>query len=186
MLANKESRIEVTDRLRREGRWGEASVFRDDERRRLRTEGTPKTEAIDAAWQAMIDRFPPIPAEPVQLPLDETDLSVDYAVLAERLGDSRPDLTRDSLWVYEHLENKQIQVSDAPSLGAWSLLKWARESRNRFFEQLIPKAIAAKQKQADDQEFSRKEQVSIEEVEDMLEEFNATFYAGLTALTESP
>ena len=56
----KESRIEATDRLRKEGQWSEASLFCDEERRRLRSEGMTKAEANDQAWEAMVAKFPPL------------------------------------------------------------------------------------------------------------------------------
>jgi hypothetical protein len=59
-----ESKICAMDRLRREGRWEEASLFRDEERRRLRDEGLPKAEANDRSWAAMMEKYPPIEAAP--------------------------------------------------------------------------------------------------------------------------
>lgn len=146
----KESKIELTERLRREGRWEEASRFKDDTVKRLRGEGTKRAEAADAAWDAMAEKYPPLPpAEPKcpePPPEVETDDS-DLDVLAARVEGSPPDLVRDTLWAYENLENKQARPEDAPSVGAWSLLKWARDYRNRFFEQLVPRAMAARAKQ---------------------------------------
>jgi hypothetical protein len=56
----KESKIHATERLRREGRWDEASAFRDNVRKRLRADGKPKSEANDLAWEAMIDKYQPL------------------------------------------------------------------------------------------------------------------------------
>ena len=71
----------------------------------------------------------------------EPDIDVD--ALWDRIGDDRqpPDLIRDVLWTYGALENRQAKPDDAPSLGAWSLLCWARQYRNRFFEKILPKAM---------------------------------------------
>jgi hypothetical protein len=44
-----ESKIVATDRLRKEGRWEEASLWRDNKRKQLRAEGKSKTDANDAS-----------------------------------------------------------------------------------------------------------------------------------------
>ena len=54
-----ESRIVLTDRLRSEGRWNEASEFRDRERQRLRDEGWSRREANQESWRLMDEAFPP-------------------------------------------------------------------------------------------------------------------------------
>ena len=54
-----ESKCIATDRLRREGRWEEASLWRDQKRGQLRAEGQTRTEANEASL-AGNDR--PIPA----------------------------------------------------------------------------------------------------------------------------
>ena len=59
-----ESRISATDRLRREGRWEEASLYRDEIRKQLKAEGRSRADANDAAWHAMLLKYPPL--EPAQ------------------------------------------------------------------------------------------------------------------------
>jgi hypothetical protein len=58
----------------------------------------------------------------------------------------QPDLVRDTLWTYENLARKGVTPKDAPSLGAWSLLGWAREAQDHFFEKMLPKAMAIEEK----------------------------------------
>ena len=119
-------------------------------------------DANAASWQAMIDKFPPLPAESTP---DEPSGDVEFLDLGSY--DSQPDLVRDILWTYENLARRDINAKDAPGLGAWDLLQWARKSRNRFFEQVLPKAMAVKEKQPE-----RDEQVvedpGIEEIKQML------------------
>ncbi len=158
-----ESKIVATERLRREGRWEEASAYRDQVRKELRAQGKPREEAAEAAWEAMLEKYPPLPVEQTAVsqeviapPLEPTasaqpDEETGLDVLAARTGAKDPDLPRDVLWVYEQLENRKARPEDAPSLGAWSLLKWARNYRNRFFEQLLPKALAVKEEQQQEQ-----------------------------------
>ena len=51
-MAN-ESNVECTDRLRRQGKWEEASRYKDEVKQCLREEGKTKREANDLAWTAM-------------------------------------------------------------------------------------------------------------------------------------
>jgi hypothetical protein len=143
-----ESKIVATDRLRKESRWEEASLWRDNQRKQLRAEGKSKTEANDASWQAMIDAFPPLPVE--EMPTHEPCETVELLDIDSY--DERPDMSRDILWVYENLVREGVKPEDAPSLGAWALLKWARENRNRFFEQVLPKARATEREAEEDKD----------------------------------
>ena len=143
-----ESKITATDRLRREGRWEEASLWRDDMRKQLRAEGHTKAKANEASWQAMIEAFPPLSTSP-----DETSDTMELLDLDNY--DSQPDMSRDILWVYENLARKGVAAKDAPGLGAWGLLQWARKFSNRFFEQVLPKARAVEKEAEED--INRKE-----------------------------
>jgi hypothetical protein len=170
----KESKIHATDRLRREGRWDEASAYRDEHRRRLRTEGQPKAEASEAALEAMIEKFPPLVVEENEDDLVESDADeVDAAILSARFGGQRADLVADVMWTYENLENRRASVMEATSLGAWSMLKWARENRNRFFKQMLPKALAVHQKEAAENAWQTTEDVGMAEIEKMLRELSS-------------
>ena len=55
-----ESKIAATDRLRQEGRWDEASRFRDDQRLKLKEAGIKGSAAKEEAWRIMLDWYPPI------------------------------------------------------------------------------------------------------------------------------
>ena len=61
-----ESKIELTERLRREGRWEEASKRKDEMVKLLRAEGMKRTEAVEEAWRRLAVEYPPLPhtAEP--------------------------------------------------------------------------------------------------------------------------
>ena len=56
-----ESKIELTERLRAEGRWIEASNFKETARADLRTKGMGRQEAVEASWEAMAEAYPPLP-----------------------------------------------------------------------------------------------------------------------------
>ncbi len=54
----------------------------------------------------------------------------------------------------------------------WSLLKWARDYRNRFFEQMVPKAMAARAKHEESDEQGADTDHGLEEVRKMLDGVN--------------
>ena len=157
-----ESRQRISHRLCREGRWEEASIFKDETIAALRKSGMKKVEAGEEAWRIIAEKFPPLPVEE-QPPDIEPDT-------LERFTEARPDLVRDILWVYERLEDKRTKPEDAPSLGSWSMLKWARDYRNRFFEQVLPKALAKKAEAGGTEETAEEAAPGMEEVERMLKQ----------------
>ena len=79
----------------------------------------------------------------------EETFAIDRMIQRQVKEGGEADLIRDILWAYRGLDWRNARVQDAPSAGAWSLLKWAREYRNRFFEQMLPKALAAKEREKD-------------------------------------
>lgn len=148
----KESKSQLTNRLRREGSWEEASLFKDGEIRRLRSEGMKRAEAQAAAWEAMEERFPP-----QDVPMDSGEDGASWEEFAA-VAPSTPDsFVRDGLWVYERIAVKGVKPSDAPSPGAWSLLQWARRNKSKFFDSILPKVLAAHQKSEEVQATSSEE-----------------------------
>ena len=65
--------------------------------------------------------------------------------LVELEGLGSGDYHRDARWVYQHMAVADVKPDDAPTPGTWALLKWAKRNESRFFEQVMPKANAAKQ-----------------------------------------
>ena len=91
-----ESKIGATDRLRKEGRWEEASLWRDNKRKQLRAEGHAKTKASDTSWQAMIEVFPPLPQEEI-----EANAACETVELLDLENyQERPDMSPDNQWAY--------------------------------------------------------------------------------------
>jgi len=175
-----ESKIECTERLRREGRWPEASRFKDETLRALRDEGMKKAEAAQLAWERMAEKYPP---QQTPAPGDECDggevasgvapaegEKIDITELLERIGDQRPDLVRDTLWAYEHLVDRRTKPADAPTAGAWALLTWSRRYQNRFFEMVLPKAMNARTQDDEDAANVRRERMAIDEIRGLLAE----------------
>ncbi|MCC6126017.1 MAG: hypothetical protein IT426_13715 [Pirellulales bacterium] len=190
-----ESKINLTTRLRREGRWAEASKFKDETLKKLRGEGVKRAEAGEKAWERMAAMYPPLapnveaapetalamPEKPLTAQSSSGIESNEIDALLDRIGDGRPsDLVQDTLWTYENLANSRIKASDAPSVGSWGLLLWARQYRNRFFEQVLPKAMTNKPP-PEEEENGRRERRSVAEMERVLEGLNQQFAEELAA-----
>src|SRR5262245_11728667 len=46
------------------------------------------------------------------------------------------------LWCFAKLDDPHAKPTTAPSSGAWTMLLWARDDRDRFYTKLLPKALA--------------------------------------------
>ena len=57
-MGTTESKISCTDRLRHQGKWVEASRYKEDVKQRHRDAGKSRQEANRMAWQAVQERFP--------------------------------------------------------------------------------------------------------------------------------
>jgi len=136
-----ESKIDATHRLRREGRWQEASLYRDEVRKQLRSEGRKRQEANEAAWEAMFENYPPVADEAAEEVTGDDPAEI--AELAARSKGRQFDMARDTEWVYGHLSDDDVTPLDAPSLGAWGMLGVARENQQWFYVKFFPSMIAA-------------------------------------------
>jgi hypothetical protein len=132
------SKITLTERLRKESRWDEASRFKDEHIAKLRADGKNRKEAQQAAWEALERQYPPLEVDGNEEGAYPTDL-----IETGKLGSS--DFHDDAKWVYQHIAVAEVKPEDAPTPGSWALLKWAKRNEDRFFEQVMPKASAAKQ-----------------------------------------
>ncbi len=153
-----ESKIDLTDRLKREGRWEEASLFKDEKIKELRTTGLKRPEAQDKAWEAMEMQFPPIeiPQE------DELDWEFTPEEIAHLSPGSLENFPEDVSWVYSHLELRDADIGSAPSAGAVGLLGWARANRADFFSKILPRAIQLQEKQSDQDAMAEQEHLRID------------------------
>lgn len=59
-MAETESKIDLTNRLQREGRWAEASAYKDSVIRESRKLGLTKEQAGIVAWRETARNFPPL------------------------------------------------------------------------------------------------------------------------------
>jgi hypothetical protein len=57
--------------------------------------------------------------------------------------------------------------------GAWALVEWSRQYRNKFLETLLPKALAAKEKRPEDSQEAmvKAERKSLQELANSLKAF---------------
>ncbi|TVS20243.1 MAG: hypothetical protein EA424_04950 [Planctomycetaceae bacterium] len=159
---------------RAKGRWSEASRFKDSVIRELRQQGMKKTEAADEAWLRMAAEYPAVAI--VEFPDNEGTEAFENSGNVESMLDrldsgGQPNLVHDTWWVYEHLEESQVSAMDCPSLGAWSLLCWARQYRSRFFEQFLPKLISTNDRSVPTGEVVRPVKRSAEEIHTILHSF---------------
>ena len=159
-----ESKIELTNRLQREGRWSEASAFKDEHIAKLRAEGMTRKEAQQAAWEAMEGKFPPL--EDIEQTSAE-ELAVDVSQFA---SNDSPEFFEDAQWVYQHLLVSSLNPEDAPSSGAWGLLRWAKRNQNRFFEHVMQKVATTKEKAppANPDELPEKYMTDLTEIRQMI------------------
>ncbi len=175
-----ESKIALTERLRREGNWSAASKFKDDALRDFRSKGMKRDEAADAAWAALEQAFPPrasvasttdiraeepmdmqiqglseIPAGWPQMPANAA-LSNEIAwVSANRLR------VRDGNGV-----DLSRALSPAPSYAALSWL----ETSILFPAKFADISVKATAQQDDEREHVRREKLAIEEIRSILSE----------------
>jgi hypothetical protein len=110
-----ESKIEITERLRRTGQWPEASRFKDTAMRDFRAKGLPRAEATQAAWEAMAKAYPP-PAEPEPEPDAEEETDAPDDDLFGWLGDAGGHEV--DKWQREH----NVTLTDEARIGLGALI----------------------------------------------------------------
>ena len=130
------SKSSLIERWKREGRWEDIDIEKNARIKELRSSGILKAAAGEQAWQEMADKYPPI--EPKQEPKT-------FEPIADLAGDNG-DFVAAAQWAFDNLA-RDVEPKDAPSAGAWSLLKWARNSEDDFFKSIMPKALDIRAKQ---------------------------------------
>jgi len=182
-------------RLANMSRWAAMQAWRSARRKQLKARGALPNDAMAQAQREAQEKwaaghtFEPMEVDEVEDvsddegeseaetpdPADSNGLTESDPVTAaaiDRLDASAPvDLVRDTLWVYQHISKESVGPIDAPSLGAWNMLVWARRSQGRFFEQMLPKAMAAKGKEKEEEEKLRENRLAVEEIGKVLGQF---------------
>lgn len=176
-----ESRIELVDRWRREGREEEVAQFRDKARRECREKGMTKKQAMAAAWTAAIDQFPPQEPEPDQSPhgADYDAEPAGVTGLADLPGDwpdlpGNASLASEVQWVTANRlrvvtgegVDLSLALSPAPSHSALSWL----ETAILFPAKFVDVSVKATSSAHDEQAVVKREKMAIEEVRGLLAE----------------
>ena len=180
-----ESKIELTERLRREGNWSAASKFKDDALRDFRSKGMKRDEASEAAWDAMEQAFPPIATVAATADMrDEVVTDTRIQGLSEIPSDWPPLADNASLqaeigWcqanrlrVVEESASGVVAVhlvrarTPAPS---WAALGWLETSIRAYSKYIDVVAKALKDEEVE-QEMVKREKMAIDEVRGLLAE----------------
>ena len=171
-----ESKSELTDRLRREGRWSEASKFKDTALADFRAKGMKRDEAGAAAWEAMEEAYPPeehvvVDAGRVQglqdIPSDWPEIPGNASLQAELRW-----CAANRLMVVEEQPGGVIRVhlaragSPAPS---WGALSWL-ETSILFPSKFADISVKALKDEVDEQAAVKRERMAIDEVRGLLAE----------------
>jgi hypothetical protein len=141
----RESKAELTDRLRREGRWDAFKKRREE----LKAGGTAASEV----WGAAAEEFPSLDAKPDPGTAPKADLQA-------LKGKPPVSIVQAAAWAFEQLDCDSITPADAPSPGAWSLLEWARSSiatRTEFYRMFAARIVLPPQEEARQVEKERRE-----------------------------
>jgi hypothetical protein len=130
-----ESRIEITDRLRREGRWAEASKFKQAKFNQLKAEGIRGEERKDQAWDALELAFPPLPEPEPEEPKELEDFVGDFDLGAA-------DLPLEMEWVANHpklIDDTKAakDYPEPPNAKALNMFHWAQGAKTKFFDKVM-------------------------------------------------
>jgi hypothetical protein len=181
-----ESKIGLTERLRREGRWGDASKFKDEALKELRSKGMKRDKASEAAWEAMEQAYPPMPM--AMAPVDPVATEVEADTRVQGLSQIPADwpqlpgnasLQAEIRWcqsnrlrVVEERANGLVVVhldrarTPAPS---WAALGWL-ETSIRAYSKYIDVVAKALKDEENEQEMVKRERMAIDEIRSLLAE----------------
>jgi hypothetical protein len=136
----------ATERLQAEGRW---ELFREEwkaESARLKREGLAEgSEASERSFGTVIVKYPPVGKEEMEAIAEAEDdpwLNQEVTI----------DFIADIEWVYQNIGRTGLRKRDCPSSGAWEMLAWAKGRREKFYEQMVPKALAQRDKRVEEGE----------------------------------
>jgi len=180
-----ESKLELTERLRAEGRWDEAAKFRETARADFRSKGMKRAEAVEAAWEAMSEAFPPLPVAEAPADPGAPESAPTHAPpvpWADLPTDA--DFADEVRWVHQqyiriveetprgrviHWERASVKP---PSTGACSLARWAAENRTAFYKDMLPRVMAKLEDGAEEETNIRRERMALDEIDELLGEMN--------------
>ena len=172
------SKIELTERLRRENRWAEGARFKDEMVRKFRSEGMTKAESAKAAWKALAEKYPP------EAQTEAAAVNVRVAGLGD-LPDDWPDLPANASLQAElnWVQANRLLIVEEASLGATRVhldrarcpapslaaLGWL-ESSVKTYSKYVDIVAKALKDQVDEQAAVKRERMAINEVRGLLAE----------------
>lgn len=181
-----ESKIVLTERLRREGRWGEASKFKDEALKELRAKGMKRDEASDAAWEAMEQAYPPASMAVANVDQVATEAEADTRV--QGLSDlpvSWPELPDNASLQAElsWVQSNRLRIVEESASGitkvhlgrartpapSWAALGWLETSIRAYSKYIDVVAKALKDEEVE-QAMVKRERLAIDEVRSLLAE----------------
>ena len=161
-----ESKLDFTNRMRFNSAWDRASLWMEKRREFYKEQGKTKKEANVLVWKEVKKEFPQTDypsqtavwaarreerekakasnskkkPEQKETTIDEIIASLTEEELDALIIRSKTiNLKKDREWVYRNIENPSAHARDAPSFGAWSLLKDAIRNPTKFHESIKPK-----------------------------------------------
>ena len=182
-----ESKIELTERLRREGRWAEASRLKDTALADFRAKGMKRDEAAEAAWAAMAEAYPPLPV--AEGPVDPAAgtpaaMTTDAPPIPWSDLPTEGDFDEEVRWVHQQYiliveESPRGRVihweratKKPPSTGACSLARWAADNRTAFYKDLLPRTMSKASPNQEEEANLREAEMRAEEIEAVLRKFD--------------
>jgi hypothetical protein len=175
-----ESKIALTERLRREGRWAEASKFKDDNLREFRSKGMKRDEASEAAWEALDQAYPPIAAVAATADM-QAEVATDTRIhgLSEIPAGwptlpANASLQAEISWVSANRlrvrDGNGVDLSRALSPApSYSAMSWL-ETSILFPSKFADISVKVTQNQEDERAHVRMEKLAIEEMRSLLAE----------------
>lgn len=175
-----ESKIALTERLRREGNWSAASKFKDDALRDFRAKGIKRDEASESAWEAMEQAYPPIAAVAATTEM-QAEVATDTRIhgLSEIPAGwpqlpANASLQAEISWVSANRlrvrDGTGVDLSRALSPApSYSALSWL-ETSILFPAKFADISVKATAQQDDEREGVRREKMAIEEIRSILAE----------------
>lgn len=145
VMATAESKIALTHRLQREGRWEEATFARDEERQRLRAEGMKRKESNEASWVWMAEQFPPLSEEELRWSPSAECLAIADFPVSHPAVEAEGELPFHQVWAFLcYSVARQIQLDADNPAGAAAVDRITADARGRADPALTPVAAMDK------------------------------------------
>ena len=166
-----ESKIELTERLRKEGFWAEASKRKDDKVKEFRAEGLSRREAGQKAWEWLAIEYPPVTPSPLADSLDSDDSATKPGGTVADVSLSADTPLETLRWVAKALgriaNGKKIRLPEIPSEAAYAVLDWAKKDPDAFFAMW---ASSERQRETEPTTKKPRKHFSTKQIESMLRE----------------